>query len=75
MASSPRVRPPLALAVGMLTNSPAPMVPAPTASDVPKNERRLIELFKGLTLSSSFPPESQFYSWPAPSDWDSMSKW
>ena len=28
------------------------MVPAPTASDVPKKERRLIELFKGLTLSS-----------------------
>jgi hypothetical protein len=28
------------------------MVPAPTASDVPKKERRLIELFKGLNLSS-----------------------
>src|ERR1700704_3955816 len=41
-----------ALAVGALANSPAPMVPAPTASDLPKKERRLIELFKGLTLSS-----------------------
>jgi hypothetical protein len=39
--------------VGALTNSPAPIVPAPTASDVPKKERRLIELFKGLTLSST----------------------
>jgi hypothetical protein len=38
--------------VGALANSPAPMVPAPTASDVPKKERRLIELFKGLNLSS-----------------------
>ncbi len=28
------------------------MVPTPTASDVPKKERRLIELFKGLALSS-----------------------
>jgi hypothetical protein len=52
MASSFRVRPPLALAVGALTNSPAPMVPAPTASDVPKKERRLIELFIGFALSS-----------------------
>jgi hypothetical protein len=28
------------------------MVPAPTASDVPKKERRLIELLKGFALSS-----------------------
>jgi hypothetical protein len=28
------------------------MVPAPTASDLPKKERRLIELVKGLNLSS-----------------------
>src|SRR2546430_823129 len=41
-----------ALAVGALVNSPAPMVPAPAASDVPKKERRLIELSKGLNLSS-----------------------
>ena len=41
-----------ALAVGALANSPAPMVPAPTASDLPKKERRLRKLFKGLTLSS-----------------------
>src|SRR5437016_6384341 len=42
----------LALAVGALANSPAPMVPAPTASEVPKKERRLIELLKGFALSS-----------------------
>src|SRR6266513_3762156 len=41
-----------ALAVGALANSPAPIVPAPTASDLPKKERRLRKLFKGLTLSS-----------------------
>src|SRR5437016_1077859 len=52
MASSFRVRPPLPLAVGALTNSPAPMVPAPTASDVPRKERRLIELLKGFAPSS-----------------------
>src|SRR6266550_2610970 len=53
MSASPTVRLPCcALAVGALANSPAPMVPAPTASDLPKKERRLIELFKGLTLSS-----------------------
>src|SRR5438270_8191864 len=52
MSASPTVRPPLALAVGALANSPAPRVPAPTASDVPKKERRLIEVFNGLTLSS-----------------------
>jgi hypothetical protein len=34
-----------------LANSPAPMVPAPTASDLPKKERRLMELFEGLTIS------------------------
>src|SRR5438874_5051535 len=52
-AASPGVRPPLASAVRMLVNSPAPpMVPAPTASDLPRKERRLIELFRGLTLSS-----------------------
>src|SRR5438067_12963598 len=55
MASSFRVRPPLALAVGALANSPAPMVPAPTASEVPKKERRLIELLKGFALSSKLP--------------------
>src|SRR6266566_4263351 len=62
IASSPAVRPPsssrdlsptlVALAVGTLANSPAPIVPAPTASDLLKKERRLRKLFKGLTLSS-----------------------
>src|SRR5882757_5665466 len=52
ISASPRVRPPLARAVGALANSPAPIVPAPTASDLPKKERRLRRLFKGLTLSS-----------------------
>src|SRR5438034_3600721 len=40
---------------GALANSPAPMVPAPTASEVPKKERRLIELLKGFALSSKLP--------------------
>src|SRR5437660_2053366 len=52
MSASPTVRSTLALAVGALANSPAPMVPAPTASEVPKKERRLIELLKGFALSS-----------------------
>src|SRR4029077_11380957 len=43
-----------ALAVGALANSPEPMVPAPTAIDLPKKERRLGRLCKGLTLSSTF---------------------
>src|SRR5207249_4266199 len=54
-AASPGVRPPLASAFRMLVNSPAPpMVPAPTASDLPKKERRLINFFGALTLSSDF---------------------
>jgi hypothetical protein len=54
MSASPTVKAACcALAVGALANSPAPMVPAPTASDLPKKERRLIELFKGLTLCSN----------------------
>jgi len=40
--------------VRVLAKSPAPMVPAPTASDLPKNERRLIKLFVGLTHFSKF---------------------
>src|SRR5436305_13226714 len=52
MSASPTVRSTLALAVGALANSAAPMVPAPTASEVPKKERRLIELLKGFALSS-----------------------
>src|SRR5207249_8441586 len=49
-AASPGVRPPLALAVWMLGNSPAPIVPAPKASDVPRNERRLIAPLRDLAL-------------------------
>src|SRR5438552_1858350 len=52
-AASPGVRPPLASAVRMPLNSPAPMVPAPTASDLPRNERRLIKLLRGLALFST----------------------
>jgi hypothetical protein len=33
---------------------PVPIVPAPIASDLPKKDRRLIEVFDGLTLSSEF---------------------
>src|SRR6266702_1223583 len=53
-APSAGVRPPLALAVRVLTKNHAPMVPAPTASDFPKKERRLIKLLERLTLSSEF---------------------
>src|SRR5438876_9964496 len=57
MSASPRDRPPfefasLTWAVRVLAKSPAPIVPAPTASDLPKKERRLRKLFEGLTLSS-----------------------
>src|SRR5437762_11993828 len=38
MFAPPPPRSTLALAVGALANSPAPMVPAPTASEVPKKE-------------------------------------
>ena len=58
-----------ALAVGALANSPAPMVPAPTASDVPKKERRLIELFKGLTLSSKLSSRASTLFMADPSHW------
>src|SRR2546430_9616124 len=33
-----------------ICNSPAPIVPAPKASDVPRNERRLIAPLRGLAL-------------------------
>src|SRR5580704_5046218 len=38
----------------MLGNSPIPIVPAPTASDVSRKKRRLIESFRVLTLFSTF---------------------
>src|SRR5258708_32242756 len=63
IASSPAVRPPsssrdlsptlVALAVGALANSPAPIVPAPTASDLLKKERRLRKPVDRLTLSAT----------------------
>src|SRR6266699_4306088 len=60
-AASPGVRPPLASAVRVLTKNPAPIVPAPTASDLPKKERRLIELFEGLTLSSKSSSRGRYW--------------
>jgi hypothetical protein len=51
-AASPGVRPPRASAVRAPGNSPTPIVPAPAASDLAKNERRLIERFRDLTLFS-----------------------
>ncbi len=44
----------------MLANSPAPMVPAPRASDVPRKERRLIERFRGLILFSTLSSGGRF---------------
>src|SRR6266545_3883737 len=51
-AASPVERLPLASAVRMLPNSPAPTVPAPRAIVLPRKERRLINVFRGLTLVS-----------------------
>src|SRR5215468_8496763 len=51
-AASPRVRPPLALAVLVLIKNPAPTVPATMAPELRRNERRLIELFRRLILFS-----------------------
>src|SRR6266436_481769 len=52
-AASPVVKPPrLASAIRLPPSTPTPIVPAPTASDLPRNERRLIELFRGLILFS-----------------------
>src|SRR6266581_7701564 len=55
-AASPVERPPLASAVRMLANNPAPMVPAPRAIVLPRKERRLMDRFRRLfpisTLSS-----------------------
>ena len=51
-AASPGERPPLASAVRMLPNSPAPMVPAPRAIVLPRKERRLMDRFRGLFLFS-----------------------
>src|SRR5262249_53685484 len=59
-AASPGVRPPLALAVRVLIKNPAPTVPATMAPELRRNERRLIELFRGLTLFSESPSKGRF---------------
>src|SRR5436309_8965914 len=51
-AASPGERLPLASAVRMLPNSPAPTVPAPRAIVLPRKERRLIDSFRDLLLFS-----------------------
>src|ERR1041385_1743136 len=51
-AASPVERLPLASAVRMLPNSPAPTVPAPRAIVLPKKERRLMDRFRDLLLFS-----------------------
>src|SRR5207253_8555372 len=53
-AASPGVRLPLALADRVLIKNPAPTVPAPTASDLPKKDRRLIKRLDRSTFSSEF---------------------
>src|SRR5229473_5241662 len=61
-AASPGVISPAAKAgVPSLNSHPAPIVPAPTASDLPKKERRLIELFEGLTLSSNLSSRGRYW--------------
>src|SRR6266478_7428876 len=59
-AASPGVRPPLALAVRGPVSSPTPTVPAPTASELRRNERRLIKLFRGLTFFSKLSSKGRF---------------
>src|SRR5262249_42486146 len=52
-AASPGVRPPLASAVRMLANNPAPIVPAPSAIVLPRKERRLMYRFPVLLRFST----------------------
>src|SRR5215467_10601076 len=52
-AASPVERLPLASAVRMLPNSPAPTVPAPSAIVLLRKERRLLDRFRDLLLLSS----------------------
>src|SRR4029077_13195890 len=60
-AASPDGRPPrLALAVRLPPSSPTPTVPAPTASELRRNERRLRELFRGLTFFSKLSSKGRF---------------
>src|SRR5262249_60176333 len=61
-AASPRVRPPLALAVLVLIKNPAPTVPATMAPELRRNERRLIELFRGLPFFSDSFSQGRFSS-------------
>src|SRR4029077_2714182 len=52
-AASPGVRPPrLAFAVPVPPSSPTPIVPAPAASDLPRNARRLMKRCRGLDFFS-----------------------
>src|SRR5213596_991785 len=51
-AASPVERLPLASAVRMLPNSPAPTVPAPKAIVLLRKERRLMDCFRDLILFS-----------------------
>src|SRR5438034_10158839 len=51
-AASPVERLPLASAVRMLPNSPAPTVPAPRAIVLPRKERRLMDSLRDLLLFS-----------------------
>src|SRR5439155_14518425 len=60
-AASPGVKPPrLASAIRLLPNTPAPSVPAPTASELRRNKRRLIKLFRGLPLFSKLSSKGRF---------------
>src|SRR5207245_1770178 len=60
-AASPVVKPPrLASAIRLPPNTPTPTVPAPTASELRRNERRLIKLFRALTLFSKLCSRGRF---------------
>src|SRR5437899_8282024 len=60
-AASPGVKPPLLASVIRLPPStPAPSVPAPTASELRRNKRRLIKLFRRLTLLVKLSSKGRF---------------
>src|SRR5207244_6169650 len=60
-AASPGVNPPrLASAIRLPPSTPTPSVPAPTASELRRNKRRLINLFRGLTLFSKLSSKGRF---------------
>src|SRR5262249_37541915 len=60
-AASPGVKPPrLASTIRLPPSTPAPSVPAPTASELRRNKRRLIERLRCLTLFAALSSKERF---------------